>query len=177
MPWDHDIKKERYDGLFISNGPGDPAMCEATVENLRWALEQDAPIFGICLGNQLMARAAGCNTYKLKFGNRGHNQPVKDMLTDKVYITPQNHGYAVDHSDLPPEWKPYFVNINDVTNEGLVHVSKPFFSVQFHPEASGGPEDTGFLFRSSSTRPVSTSARATPTRCTRPDPTSATSAC
>lgn len=146
VPWNHDIKKERYDGLFISNGPGDPALCETTVENLRWALEQDVPIFGICLGNQLMARAAGCKTYKLKFGNRGHNQPVKDMLTDKVYITPQNHGYAVDHSDLPPDWKPYFVNINDVTNEGLVHVSKPFFSVQFHPEAAGGPEDTGFLF-------------------------------
>mmetsp|Transcript_34549 Transcript_34549/g.108292 ORF Transcript_34549/g.108292 Transcript_34549/m.108292 type:complete len:1540 (-) Transcript_34549:78-4697(-) len=147
VPWNWDIKKERFDGLFISNGPGDPAMCEETVANLRWALEQDIPIFGICLGNQLLARAAGCKTYKLKFGNRGHNQPVKDMLTDKVYITPQNHGYAVDHTDLPPEWKPYFVNINDVTNEGLVHVSKPFFSVQFHPEASGGPEDTGFLFQ------------------------------
>lgn len=147
VPWNWDIKKERYDGLFISNGPGDPAMCEETVNNLRWAIDQEVPIFGICLGNQLLARAAGCKTYKLKFGNRGHNQPVKDMLTDKVYITPQNHGYAVDHTDLPPEWKPYFVNINDVTNEGLVHVSKPFFSVQFHPEASGGPEDTGFLFQ------------------------------
>jgi len=147
VPWNWDIKKERFDGLFISNGPGDPAMCEETVANLRWALEQDVPIFGICLGNQLLARAAGCKTYKLKFGNRGHNQPVKDLLTDKVYITPQNHGYAVDHSDLPHEWKPYFVNINDVTNEGLVHTTKPFFSVQFHPEASGGPEDTGFLFQ------------------------------
>jgi len=146
VPWNWDIKKERYDGLFISNGPGDPAMCEETVSNLRWAIDQEVPIFGICLGNQLLARAAGCKTYKLKFGNRGHNQPVKDMLTDKVYITPQNHGYAVDHTDLPPEWKPYFVNINDVTNEGLVHISKPFFSVQFHPEAAGGPEDTGFLF-------------------------------
>lgn len=146
VPYDHDFRGMEYDGLFLSNGPGDPAMCGSTVEHIKTALQGDKPIFGICLGNQLLARAAGFTTYKLRYGNRGQNQPVVDMLTQKAYITPQNHGFAVDHSNLPRDWRPYFINANDGSNEGVIHSSKPFFSVQFHPEARGGPYDTSFLF-------------------------------
>jgi len=146
VPWDHDISKEEYDGLFISNGPGDPKQCVATVESLAKAYRSDTPIFGICLGNQLMALAAGADTYKLKYGHRSHNQPVLEVGTDKAYITSQNHGFAIDNDTLSGDWEPLFVNLNDDTNEGMKHTSKPFFSTQFHPEASGGPTDTAYLF-------------------------------
>ncbi|HNX66346.1 MAG TPA: glutamine-hydrolyzing carbamoyl-phosphate synthase small subunit [Bacteroidales bacterium] len=146
VPWDHDFSKEEYDGLFLSNGPGDPKMCRATIENIRHALSLDKPIFGICLGNQLMALAAGADTYKLRYGHRSHNQPVLMMGTNRAFITSQNHGFAVNNNTLPAGWDPLFINVNDNTNEGMKHKSKPFFSTQFHPEASGGPTDTDFLF-------------------------------
>jgi len=146
VPWDYDFHNDEYDGLFITNGPGDPKQCKTTIENLKKALEQDIPIMGICLGNQLIALASGANTYKLKYGHRSHNQPVLQVQTNRAYITSQNHGYAIDNSTLQEGWEPYFINLNDNTNEGMKHVSKPFFSTQFHPEASGGPTDTEFLF-------------------------------
>jgi carbamoyl-phosphate synthase small subunit len=146
VPWDHDISKEEYDGLFISNGPGDPKQCGTTIENLAHAYQSDTPIFGICLGNQLMALAAGADTYKLKYGHRSHNQPVLEVGTDKAYITSQNHGFAIDNKTLSGGWEPLFINLNDDTNEGMRHQSLPFFSTQFHPEASGGPTDTAYLF-------------------------------
>lgn len=146
VPWDYDISKEEYDGLFISNGPGDPGKCSITVENLKQAYEKDDPMFGICLGNQLMALASGAGTYKLKYGHRSHNQPVLKVNTNKAYITSQNHGFAVDNKTIVGDWEPLFVNLNDDTNEGFKHKTKPFFSTQFHPEASSGPTDTEFLF-------------------------------
>ena len=146
VPWDHDLTGEEYDGLFISNGPGDPKLCDVTIRNLRNALQGDIPIYGICLGNQLLALAAGANTYKLKYGHRSHNQPVLLVNSNKAYITSQNHGFAIDNSTLPADWEPLFVNLNDGTNEGMKHKHKPFFSSQFHPEASSGPTDTEFLF-------------------------------
>jgi carbamoyl-phosphate synthase small subunit len=146
VPWDYDISKEEYDGLFISNGPGDPEKCTVTVKNLKLAYEKDDPMFGICLGNQLMALASGAGTYKLKYGHRSHNQPVLQVDTNKAYITSQNHGFAVDNKTLVGDWTPLFVNLNDDTNEGFKHKTKPFFSTQFHPEASSGPTDTEFLF-------------------------------
>ena len=146
VPWDWDISKEEYDGLFISNGPGDPKMCDKTIANIRKALDKNIPIYGICLGNQLMGLAAGANTYKLKYGHRSHNQPVIQVGTNKAFITSQNHGFAIDNNTLPGDWTPLFINLNDNTNEGMKHKSMPFFSTQFHPEASGGPTDTEFLF-------------------------------
>ena len=146
VPWDHDISNEEYDGLFISNGPGDPKLCEATIKSLSKAYTSNTPIFGICLGNQLMALAAGADTYKLKYGHRSHNQPVLEVGTDKAYITSQNHGFAINNETLPEGWEPLFNNLNDNTNEGMKHLTKPFFSTQFHPEASGGPTDTAYLF-------------------------------
>ena len=146
VPWDYDFSHEDYDGLFLSNGPGDPKMCRATIENIRHSLDLDKPIFGICLGNQLMALAAGADTYKLRYGHRSHNQPVIMAGTERAYITSQNHGFAVNNNTLPAGWDPLFINVNDNTNEGMKHKSKPFFSTQFHPEASGGPTDTDFLF-------------------------------
>ena len=146
VPWDYDLKKENYDGLFISNGPGDPKMCDATIETLKYAMEDDKPIFGICLGSQLLALASGAETYKLKFGHRSHNQPVKKTGSEKCYITSQNHGFAVDEKTLSNDWLPLFKNLNDDTMEGIIHKSKPFFATQFHPEATGGPTDTKFLF-------------------------------
>ncbi|MBN1983135.1 MAG: glutamine-hydrolyzing carbamoyl-phosphate synthase small subunit [Chitinivibrionales bacterium] len=146
VPWDYDFSAESYDGVFISNGPGDPKMCQATIRNLAAVLRADKPVFGICLGTQLMALAIGANTYKLKYGHRGHNQPVLKVGTNRCYITSQNHGFAVDGATLPAGWEILFVNVNDQTAEGTRHVSKPFFSTQFHPEASGGPTDTEFLF-------------------------------
>jgi len=146
VPWDYDYHDEDYDGLFLSNGPGDPKMCTTTIKNIRKSFGQDIPIFGICLGNQLMALASGADTYKLKYGHRSHNQPVIKAGTNKAYITSQNHGYAVDNNTLEKDWNPLFININDHTNEGMRHKTLPFFSTQFHPEASGGPTDTDYLF-------------------------------
>ncbi len=146
VPWDTDIDTVEYDGLFISNGPGDPKQCVATIANIRKAIAGDRPIFGICLGNQLLGLAAGGDTYKLKYGHRSHNQPVLKLGTNKAYITSQNHGFALDDSTLPEGWEPLFRNLNDQTNEGIKHKTKPFFSSQFHPEASSGPTDTEFLF-------------------------------
>lgn len=146
VPWDYDFNTLDYDGLFISNGPGNPEFCEVTVQHIREALKGDRPIFGICMGNQLLSRAAGAGTYKLKYGHRSHNQPVREAGTNRCFVTTQNHGYAVDSSTLGADWEPYFLNMNDGTNEGIRHRSKPFFSSQFHPEASSGPTDTEFLF-------------------------------
>ena len=146
VPWDYDFSNEDYDGVFISNGPGDPAMCSETVQNIRKIITDDKPVMGICLGNQLLARAAGADTYKLKYGHRSHNQPVLLRGTDRCFITSQNHGYAVATETLPTDWEPLFTNVNDNTNEGIRHKTKPFFSTQFHPEASSGPTDTEFLF-------------------------------
>ena len=146
VPWDYDFTGMDYDGLFLSNGPGDPAVCTETIAHLRQALQGDRPVFGVCLGSQLMALAAGAKTFKLPYGHRSHNQPVRRVGTDHCYITSQNHGYAVDPATLPADWEPFFVNLNDGTNEGIRHTRKPFFATQFHPEASGGPVDTEFLF-------------------------------
>jgi carbamoyl-phosphate synthase small subunit len=146
VPWDYDYTKLEFDGLFISNGPGDPKQCVETISNIRRSLSESKPVFGICLGNQLMALASGAETYKLKYGHRSHNQPVIMTGTDRAYITSQNHGFAVDNQSLNKDWQALFININDNTNEGMKHVSRPFFSTQFHPEASGGPTDTDFLF-------------------------------
>ena len=152
VPFDYNLEQNpsniEWEGLFLSNGPGNPAMCNATIESIKYALalEPPKPIFGICLGNQLLSLAAGAKTYKLKYGNRGMNQPCVDLRTGRCYITPQNHGFAVDADSLPDLWEPLFINVNDRSNEGIIHTSKPFFSVQFHPEANGGPLDTSFLF-------------------------------
>ncbi|KAH8889887.1 carbamoyl-phosphate synth [Thozetella sp. PMI_491] len=149
-PWDYDFPSlagKDYDGLFISNGPGDPAVMEPTVKRIASAMgENRTPIFGICLGHQLLARAAGAKTTKMKFGNRGHNIPCTSMVTGKCHITSQNHGFAVDSSTLPPDWRELFVNANDGSNEGIMHADRPHFSVQFHPESTPGPRDTEFLF-------------------------------
>jgi len=147
VPWDFDFSKLNYDGLFISNGPGDPKKCEVTVKNLIKAMKIGRPIFGICLGHQLLSLAAGGSTYKLKYGHRGQNQPCKDLLSGRCFVTSQNHGFAIDFCTLSNEWNEFFVNINDKTNEGIIHKSKPFFSVQFHPEGNCGPFDTDFLFK------------------------------
>ncbi len=148
LPWNYDLSKvkEKYDGVFVSNGPGDPKMADKTIESLKWAMEKGKPIFGICLGCQIMALAAGGNTYKLKYGHRSANQPCVDQQTNRCYITSQNHGYAVDAKTLPKGWKVWFRNANDGTIEGIKHATKPWFSVQYHPEASPGPEDAGYLF-------------------------------
>lgn len=146
VPHDYDFLKEEYDGLFISNGPGNPEYNKTTIANLTKAIKMDIPIFGICLGTQLLALAAGAKTYKLKYGHRSHNQPVIQTGTKRCFITSQNHGYAIDHSKLPLNWEPLFINANDNSCEGLRHMTKDIFAAQFHPEASSGPTDTEFLF-------------------------------
>jgi carbamoyl-phosphate synthase small subunit len=146
VPWDHDLAGEDFDGVLVSNGPGDPGACGAAVESLRRVMQRGRPVMGICLGHQLMALAAGASTYKLKFGHRGHNQPCIEQDTGRCFITSQNHGYAVDESTLPSGWHAWFRNANDGSNEGMRHASEPFFSVQFHPEAAPGPLDCAPLF-------------------------------
>lgn len=146
VPWDYDFNQIEFDGLFLSNGPGDPDTCDVAVQNIRKALEGSKPVCGICMGNQLLAKAGGAKIYKLKYGHRSHNQPVRLVGTNQCFITSQNHGYAVDNESLGIDWEPLFINMNDGTNEGIKHKSKPFFSAQFHPEACSGPTDTEFLF-------------------------------
>ena len=155
VPWDYDFNQlgeEGFDGLFLANGPGDPDTCEAAVAHIRTFMQQEAqkaqvrPIMGICMGNQLLSKAAGATIYKLKYGHRSHNQPVRMVGTNRCFITTQNHGYAVDSQTLPEEWEPLFVNMNDGSNEGVRHSRYPWFSAQFHPEACAGPVDTEFLF-------------------------------
>jgi len=146
VPWDYDYSNEKYDGLFISNGPGDPTICIKTIEHLKNSLLDERPIFGICLGHQLVALSSGAKTYKLKFGHRSHNQPVLEIGTNNAYLSSQNHGFAVANDSIPDSWQIYFKNLNDGSNEGLKHETKPIFTTQFHPEASSGPTDTAFLF-------------------------------
>ena len=146
VPYDYNFADEKCDGILLSNGPGDPKTNKKTIENAKKAMEKNTPILGICLGSQILALAAGADTYKLKYGHRGHNQPCNEMGTMRCYITSQNHGYAVNADTLPEDWRQWFVNDNDGTNEGLFHISKPFFAAQFHPEASPGPDDTEFIF-------------------------------
>jgi carbamoyl-phosphate synthase small subunit len=146
VPWDYDFLDEDFNGVVISNGPGDPRTCVEAITHVERAMARDYPIFGICLGNQILALAAGADTYKLKFGHRSQNQPCILVGSRQCSITSQNHGYAVDNRTLPKGWEQWFVNANDGTNEGIRHRSLPFMSVQFHPEAAPGPVDTDFLF-------------------------------
>ncbi len=146
VPWNYDFLDEKADGIIISNGPGDPKKCKETIEGVKKAMLNDIPILGICLGSQILGLAGDANTYKLKFGHRSHNQPCIEVGTNRCYITSQNHGYAVDADTLSEDWREWFYNNNDETNEGIKHFSKPFFGTQFHPEASPGPDDTEFLF-------------------------------
>lgn len=149
FPYNYPIHKvaSNFDGVFISNGPGDPTHCQDTVYNLAQLMETSpVPVMGICLGHQLLALAIGARTIKMKYGNRAHNIPALDLTTGQCHITSQNHGYAVDTSTLPSDFKEYFVNLNDGSNEGMLHKTRPIFSTQFHPEAKGGPMDSSFLF-------------------------------
>jgi carbamoyl-phosphate synthase small subunit len=145
VPWDHDLKQIEYDGLFLSNGPGDPKACGKTIAMVRRAFDSGRPIFGICLGSQIMALAAGADTYKLPYGHRGQNQPCVETNSGRCFITSQNHGYAVRAESLPRGWEPWFINVNDNTIEGIKSTTKPFQAVQFHPEGCPGPRDTEFL--------------------------------
>ena len=153
VPWDYDFNDLDFDGLFLANGPGDPDTCAPAVDNIRKFMQAEEakgskvrPIMGICMGNQLLGKAAGATIYKLKYGHRSHNQPVRMIGTERCFITTQNHGYAVDTTTLGQDWEPLFVNMNDGSNEGIRHKSFPWFSAQFHPEACAGPTDTEFLF-------------------------------
>ncbi len=163
-----------FDGVFISNGPGDPTHCQAAIQNLHQLINRSQiPIMGICLGHQLVALAVGAKTIKLKYGNRAHNIPALDLTTGRCHITSQNHGYAVDAKTLPSEWKEYFVNLNDQSNEGLKHISRPIFSTQFHPEARGGPLDSSYLFDDylhNVTAYKASEGAISPHRLARPDP-------
>lgn len=146
VPWNWPIANEAADGVVISNGPGDPKQCQETIESIRTLIQKGIPTLGICLGNQLLALAAGADTYKMKFGHRSQNQPCVLVGSKRCFITSQNHGYAVDQEKLPTDWLPWFFNANDGTNEGIRHRSKPLMGVQFHPEAAPGPVDTQFIF-------------------------------
>jgi carbamoyl-phosphate synthase small subunit len=146
VPYDYDFLGEDFDGVVVSNGPGDPKVCTRTIAAVRSVMQRDVPIFGICLGSQILALAAGGDTFKMKFGHRGQNQPCIAAATQRCYITSQNHSYAVNIQSMPSDWEEWFVNANDGTNEGIRHRHKPFYSVQFHPEAAPGPTDANFLF-------------------------------
>jgi len=147
VPWNYDYTDMQFDGLFLANGPGDPDKCVDAVEILKRQMAQSRkPICGICMGNQLLAKAAGATIYKLKYGHRSHNQPVREVGTNRCYVTSQNHGYAVDAATLASDWRELFVNMNDGSNEGIRHQTNPWFSSQFHPEACSGPVDTEFMF-------------------------------
>ena len=146
VPWDYDFTADEYDALFLSNGPGDPTQCIPTIRHIQTAMRVGKPILGICLGNQLLALAAGASTYKLKYGHRGQNQPALELSTGRCYITSQNHGFAVDQKTLPAGWDEWFSNGNDGSDEGIRHKTRPWRSVQFHPEASPGPTDTAWIF-------------------------------
>ena len=147
VPWNYDYTNMEFDGLFLANGPGDPDMCEESVNIIRKQISRSRkPICGICMGNQLLAKAGGATIYKLKYGHRSHNQPVRQVGTNKCYVTSQNHGYAVDAKTLEADWEELFVNMNDGSNEGIRHKTNPWFSSQFHPEACSGPVDTSFIF-------------------------------
>lgn len=146
VPYDFDFLSIESDGILISNGPGDPKIVNSTIEKTRTAMKKNVPILGICLGCQILGLASGADTYKLRYGHRSHNQPVNESGTRRCYITSQNHGYAIDSNTLSEDWREWFVNDNDGTNEGIIHISKPFFGAQFHPEASPGPDDTEFIF-------------------------------
>jgi carbamoyl-phosphate synthase small subunit len=145
LPWNHDLTGIEYDGIFLSNGPGDPKACGKTIATVRKAMALEKPIFGICLGNQIMALAAGADTYKLPYGHRSQNQPCLEVGTQRCYITSQNHGYAVRRDTLPQGWESWFINANDGTVEGIRSTEYPFQAVQFHPEGCPGPRDTEFL--------------------------------
>lgn len=148
VPWNYDLSRSRtrFDGIMVSNGPGDPKMCKETIVALKWAMAHNVPMLGICLGSQLMALATGANTYKLKYGHRSQNQPCLEVGTKRCYITTQNHGYAIKRGTLPKSWKIWFQNANDQTIEGIRHIHKPWMAVQFHPEANPGPTDTEWIF-------------------------------
>lgn len=156
VPWDYDFNNIVFDGLFLANGPGDPDTAVDAVENIKKFLDAESqkakdggkvrPCMGICMGNQLLSKAAGASIYKLKYGHRSHNQPVRQVDTNRCFITSQNHGYAVDNNTIPADWEPLFINMNDGSNEGIRHKQFPWFSAQFHPEAASGPVDTEFLF-------------------------------
>lgn len=147
VPWNYDYTDMPFDGLFLANGPGNPDMCVDAVSVIRKQMSMSRkPICGICMGNQLLAKASGASIYKLKYGHRSHNQPVRMTGTERCFVTSQNHGYAVDAKTLGNEWEELFVNMNDGSNEGIRHKSNPWFSSQFHPEACSGPVDTEFMF-------------------------------
>ena len=147
VPWNYDYTDMEFDGLFLANGPGDPDMCEDAVNVIRRQMSLSRkPICGICMGNQLLAKAGGATIYKLKYGHRSHNQPVREVGTNRCYVTSQNHGYAVDAKTLGSDWRELFVNMNDGSNEGVCHKENPWFTSQFHPEACSGPIDTEFMF-------------------------------
>ena len=146
VPWDYDFLGEKFDGILISNGPGDPEYAKQTIERIQVMLDKEVPMMGICMGNQILALASGAKTYKLKYGHRGQNQPCIELGTKRAYLTSQNHSYAIDEKTLPEDWVVWFKNANDQSNEGIRHRSKPFFGVQFHPESYPGPTDTAFLF-------------------------------
>lgn len=146
VPYDYDVDKEDYDGVVISNGPGNPVVYKQLVASTKKLIQKQVPILGICMGHQILALAAGAKTYKLKYGHRSQNQPVKEVGLNKCYVTSQNHSFAVDTKSLPRGWQPWFENLNDYSNEGIIHEKLPFRSVQFHPEAAPGPVDTSFIF-------------------------------
>ena len=149
VPYFSDWKSlaHQVDGLFMTNGPGNPTdVANQMVPQVKEFLAREIPIFGICLGHQLLALSVGAKTFKLKYGHRSHNQPVQDLTTMRTYLTSQNHSYAVNPQTLPPDWEPWFTNLNDGSNEGFRHKHKPFRSVQFHPEASSGPRDSMGMF-------------------------------